>query len=131
MTLRRKDLIYPELSYKIIGCAFEVFKELGFGHKEIIYQRAMDQLLREAGLKIERELYVPIKLKNKIIGKQYFDFLVEETVILELKKDHAFSKRNIDQVNEYLQSSGLKLGILINFTPEGVNFKRIVNEKAP
>jgi GxxExxY protein len=128
MKLFRKDLIYPELSYKIIGCAFNAFKELGFGHKELIYQRAMEKLMKTSGLKVKRELYCPIILQGEIIGKQFFDFLVDEKVVVELKKNNTFSKRNIDQLNEYLRANNFKLGLLINFTPGGITFKRIVND---
>ena len=48
--LKRNDLIYPELSYKIIGCAFEIYNELGFGHAEKYYQKAMAIALKRRGL---------------------------------------------------------------------------------
>jgi len=47
--VERKDLIYPDLSYKIIGCAFEVFNSIGGGHKESVYQNAMEVALRQKG----------------------------------------------------------------------------------
>jgi GxxExxY protein len=117
--VRRDDLVYPELSYKIIGCAYEVFNELGFGHAEKIYQKAMAQALKNASLNHNEQLYTPLKFKDTIVGKKFFDFLVEDKIIVELKKNHFFSKANIDQVNEYLKSRDLKLALLINFTSKG------------
>jgi len=64
---------------------------------------------------------------NKLIGKRILDFLVEEKIVVEIKKGNRFSKPHIDQVLEYLKINNLKLAILINFGSEGVMFKRIIN----
>lgn len=125
--LKRQDLVYPELSYKIMGCAFEVYNELGFGHAEKFYQRAMAIQLKKEGIQFKEQVYTPLKFKGEVIGKQYFDFLIEDKVIIELKKNSNFSKGNIDQVKQYLQTSKLQLAILINFSPTSVVSRRIVN----
>ncbi|MBI4930697.1 MAG: GxxExxY protein [Bacteroidetes bacterium] len=127
-TVKRSDLLFPELSYQIVGCAFEVYNELGFGHHEKYYQRAYAEALKLKELKFTEQVYFPLKFKDKVIGKFYFDFLVDEKVIVELKKDNRFSKQHIDQVKGYLKVSGLKLAILINFTRTEVLYKRIINE---
>ncbi|HWY13441.1 MAG TPA: GxxExxY protein [Bacteroidia bacterium] len=125
--LKKKDLVYPELRYKITGCAFEVYNELGFGHAEKFYQRAMAVELKKSGLTFKEQVYTPLKFKGEVIGKQYFDFLIEDKIIVELKKNNNFSKGNIDQVKQYLQTAKLQLALLINFSPTGVISKRIVN----
>ncbi len=127
--LIRKDLVYPELSYKIIGCAFEVYNELGFGHEEKIYQKAMATSLKNNGLQFKEQLYAPIKFQNVLIQKKFLDFLVEDKVVVEIKKNSRFSKSNIDQVNAYILSSNTKLALLINFAPDGGMHKRLVNIK--
>jgi GxxExxY protein len=125
--LKRQDLVCSELSYKIMGCAFEVYNELGFGHAEKFYQRAMAIQLKKEGIEFKEQVYTPLKFKGEVIGKQYFDFLIEDKVIIELKKNSNFSKGNIDQVKQYLITSKLQLAILINFSPTSVVSKRIVN----
>lgn len=125
--LLKSDLVYPELSYDIIGCAYEVFNELGFGHPEKFYQRAFAVQLKTKNILFKEQVYHPLKFKEEIIGKLFFDFLVDEKIIIELKKDNRFSKQHIDQVTEYLRASGVKLALLINFSPNGVIFKRLVN----
>ncbi len=125
--VRRKDLVYPELSYEIVGCAFEVFDELGPGHSEKSYQRALAIALRAKNLQFKEQVYYKLKFRDEIVGRSYLDFLVEDKIILELKKDVNFSKTHIEQVLNYIKLSKLKLGILLNFTKEGVKFKRIVN----
>ena len=125
--LKRDDLIYPELSYKIVGCAFEVFKELAYGHPEKVYQKAMAILFDEKNIPYSKEEYMPIKFRDTLLRKQFIDFVVEEKVVVELKKNFHFSKAHIDQVLYYLQAKKVQLAILINFGKEGATFKRIVN----
>ena len=125
--LKRNDLLYPELSYEIIGCAYEVFNELGSGHPEKYYQRALAIAYKQKNWLVQEQVYFPAKFKEIIIGKNYLDFLIENKVIVEIKKDNYFSKKNIDQVLNYLKVSNLKLAILINFGADGIRFKSIIN----
>ncbi len=74
--LQRKDLVYPELSYKIMGCAFEVYNELGFGHAEKFYQKAMAVQLKKEGLTFKEQVYTPLKFKDEVIGRLFLDFLI-------------------------------------------------------
>ncbi len=126
-SLIRDDLVYPELSYKLIGYAFEVFDELGPGHSEKTYQKAYALMLRKNNHPFIEQAYYPIKFRNEIISKGFLDFKVEDKIIIELKKDGRFSKTRIEQVFNYLKISQLKLALLINFATEGVLFKRIIN----
>ena len=125
--LRRDDLVYPELSYLVMGCAFDVYNELGFGHHERYYQRAFAVSLLAKSIPYREQVYSPLKFKDKIIGKRFFDFLIDSKIIVELKKDNRFAKQHVDQVKEYLSGSNLKLAILINFTKTKVDYLRVVN----
>jgi len=120
-------LIYPELSYLIVGCAFDVYNILGPGHSEKIYQRAMAEALLKKQIKFIEQVYYNLRFEGKIIGKSFLDFEVESILIVELKKDERFSYTHINQVLDYLKITGLKLAILFNFTKEGVKYKRIIN----
>ena len=124
---KRKDLIYPELCYQIIGILFAVWTEMGFGHKEKIYQNSIEHAFTESNIKFRRELPAKIQFKGKDVGVYYFDFLVEEKVVLEVKVRNFFSKKDIVQIYSYLKAVKLKLGIIAHFTRTGVKFKRIVN----
>ncbi|MCW3085770.1 MAG: hypothetical protein JWP12_3136 [Bacteroidetes bacterium] len=125
--LRRDDLVYAELSYRIVGFSFEIFKQIGSGHKEVIYQRAYAMLLKENNINFKEQVYYPVRFMNKTIGKNFFDFLIDDKIVVELKKDMHFSKAHIDQVLNYLKVSNLKLALLINFGKEGATCKRIIN----
>lgn len=125
--LKREDLIYADLCYEIIGCAYDVYNSLGFGLKESTYQKAMAIALRNKNLTIEEQIPFEIKYSGVHIGRRYFDFLVDTKIIVEIKKGGKYSKSYIDQVVEYLKISGLQLAILIDFGKEKVIFKRLVN----
>ena len=125
--LIRKDLIYPELSYKIIGCAFDVHNELGGGHHEKYYQRALAEAFSRRNLIFKEQAYYSLKYRGKIVGKGFVDFIVNDKVIVEIKKGDRYSKRHIDQVLEYLKLNDFKLAILISFGSDKVSFTQIVN----
>lgn len=123
------DLVYPELSYKIIGILFSVFNELGYGYQEKYYQKAIASILKGNGINFKEQISAPLQFKGNKIGYYYLDFLIEGKLVLEIKKGNRFLKSNIEQVYAYLRRFNLKLGIIANFTNEGLRFKRIVNIK--
>jgi GxxExxY protein len=125
--LRRGDIVYSELSYKICGILFEVFRKMGAGFQEKYYQRAVGVALCQAGLKNEEQLMVPMVFESKDIGRYFLDFLIEDKIILEIKKGDYYHKQNIEQVKAYLKAKKLKLGLIANFTSRGVTVKRIIN----
>lgn len=122
-----KQILYPELSYKIIGCAFEVFNEIGGGHKELTYHKALKIAFEKALLRHKENLYWPIKFNSVIVEKGFFDFLVEEKIVVELKSRDSFLKKDFEQLTNYLNNSKQKLGILIAFGTEKVMYKRVLN----
>lgn len=121
------DLIYPELSYKIIGVLYDVFNKLGPGHKEAYYQKAVSTALFKLNINFKEQVYFPIAFKDINVGKYFLDFLIDEKIILEIKAGDRFSRKNIEQIYSYLKVSNLKLGLLVNFTGNEVKFKRILN----
>lgn len=125
--LQRNDLVEPELCYKIVGVFFHVYGALGHGHAERVYQRAVAEGFRNVGLQFVEQLYAPIFFNNKIVGKNYLDFCVENRVVVELKRGDRFVKAHIDQVYNYLVAKKLQLGILVYFGPSRMHYKRIVN----
>lgn len=125
----RKDIIYSDLSYIINGILFEVFRQLGGGHRESYYQKAIAAALLEKNIKFTEQYYVPLKFNDHVVGKYYLDFLIEDKMILEIKRGKFVTARIIDQVNQYLKTLNLKLGLIACFTYNGVFPKRILNIK--
>src|SRR4051812_28894379 len=100
---RIENLVYPELSFEIVGCAFEVFNELGYGHAEKYYQKALAVALKNKKIPHKEQVHYALRFQGESIGKGYCDFVVDNKVIVELKRNPHFSKANIDQVNRYLR----------------------------
>jgi len=78
-------------------------------------------------LNYKKENYYPVKFNGVVVGKNFFDFYVEEKIVVELKSAGRFSKSNYDQVLNYLHVSKVKLALLISFGSEEVRCKRVVN----
>ena len=124
---KRIDLVYPELSYKIVGCLYEVWNVLGPGHSELTYQKATATMFRKENIRYVEQLSTPVYFHNQLINNRFIDFVVEESIVVELKKSNRFSIQHIRQLSDYLIRTKLKLGILANFTWNGVVTKRIIN----
>ena len=120
-------VIHKDLSYKIVGVLFDVYNDLGYGYQEKYYDRAVGKYFLAAKLKFKRQVPFKIAAKGDVVGRYYLDFIVEDKIVLEIKRGNYFSKRNIEQVKGYLKVTGLKLAILANFTPSGVKFFRVLN----
>src|SRR3989338_3112106 len=123
----RKNILFPELSYAVVGCLFEVYNELGGGYQEKVYQRAIAQVLRKSDLHFDEQAPYQIRFQGSIVGRYYMDFIVERKIVLEIKRGNHFVKNNIKQVEGYLKVMGMKLGILANFTNLNVKYIRILN----
>jgi GxxExxY protein len=121
-------LLYEEMTHVIIGAAMRVHSFLGNGFQEVIYQRAMALELVKANLDFFREVEMPIYYRNfeKPIGARRVDFIVEETVLVELKAVTALETVHHAQVLNYLKVYRLPVGLLINFGESSLSFKRFV-----
>ncbi len=121
------ELVYPGLSFKLVGILFGVYNELGPGHKEKYYENAVVVALDKAGIKHKRQLCLPLTFMGSKVGSYFFDFLIEDSIVLELKQGERFSKKNMEQVLTYLKVHNLKLGIIAQFAQHDLKFKRVVN----
>jgi len=120
------ELLYKELTEKIIGALFEVFNNLGPGLSEIIYKRAVMEELNRVKLEFKVEKNVPIFYKRKRLGLYRLDFIIEEKVILELKVKSEIELIDEAQIITYLKSTGYRIGILANFGSKKLEFKRFI-----
>src|SRR3989338_5842135 len=110
-----KKIIYPELSYKIMGILFAVHNKLGSACNEKHYQRQIKECFIKEKVNFAEQLKVTIK-RPEYVGVYYVDFLVEGKIILEIKATPRFSRDHILQVLSYLRETGLELCILANFS---------------
>lgn len=122
-----KRIIYPELSYKVMGVLFKVHNKLGPTYQERYYQRAIEIELKAQGIPFEKEKQISLTYEDKKIGKYYLDFVIDNKIILEVKAVPFIRKEWTDQLVVYLVSTGLPLGIIANFRTSKLTYKRIVN----
>ena len=122
------SLLYPELSYNIRGAVYEVYKTLGPGLLENVYQEAiaLEFELREIPFETKKKLHLEYK-GNRLRQTYELDFLCYDKIILELKSVESLAKIHFAQLENYLRLTGCRLGMLVNFnsTPK-VEIKRIV-----
>jgi GxxExxY protein len=119
-----------QISSKIIGASIEVHKELGPGLLESTYETCLAYELKQIGLKVERQIALPVIYKDVKLDAGYrIDLLVENKVIVEIKSVEALADIHTAQLLTYLKLKELKLGLLINFNSVKVvdGLKRIVN----
>lgn len=122
--------IYEDLTSKIIGAGIKVHKVLGSAYEEKIYQRALYIEFQKSGIKSVREMEVDIKYDGVSIGKKRLDFVVENKIVIELKKADEINKVHIAQVASYLEALGLKLGLILNFGLSKLQIKRVIAKGA-
>ena len=123
-----KGILYPDLSWQIVGEAIEVHKHIGPGQLESVYQRSMECELRRRAIAFASQVPVPMFFKGDRVGDFYADLIVEDTIILELKAVERLQAVHTAQLVSYLSAAGLRLGMLMNFNvPRMVHgVKRVV-----
>jgi GxxExxY protein len=121
------ELLFKEEAFKIVGICMNIHKALGMGLKEINYKDAMEIDFAEAGVNFEREKKFIVKYKGKILRNPYYaDFVVFDSIIVEVKSTSALIDAHMAQTLSYLSVSGMKLALIINFGERSLTWKRIV-----
>ncbi len=117
---------HSDLTRKIIGCAYEVHKELGQGFLEKVYEIALLHELRSQGLRAEAQAPIPVHYKGAVVGDYFADILVEGAVIVEIKASGALASIHEAQLLHYLKATGTEVGLLLNFGRPSVQVKRMI-----
>ena len=125
----KTELIYPELSYIMMGILFEVHNKLGTKYQEKHYQRAIEIKLKELKISYQKEAKVDINFGKEKIGKLFVDFVVDNKIVLEIKKIPKITEDHIKQVLRYLNTLNLKLGIIANFQHQKLEYIRVLNSR--
>ena len=116
-----------ERTYKIIGAALEVHKELGCGFLEAVYQEALGKEFAYQAIPYKPQPVIQICYKGKPLDKTYQpDFVCYEEIIVEIKALSRLTGLEEAQLINYLKASGLKVGLLINFGAKSLEYKRLV-----
>lgn len=121
------DIILKEESYRITGICMEVHKQLGMGFKEVVYKDALELEFKNAQIPFKREKQFRIEYKGVVLPHKYYaDFIVYDSIILEVKSTPLIVNSFIAQTINYLKASGMKLGIVVNFGEKSLTYKRVV-----
>lgn len=130
-----KNLLEPELSYKIQGAIYNVANKYGTGLKEQIYQKALAEELTKQGLQFEPQKHINIYSLDtgKSLGVYVPDFVIKDKVIIEIKSSNFTTRQDIDQQHSYLKASTYEIGYLVNFGTPKLDIRRSIytNDRKP
>jgi len=126
--MRNEDEV-NKITHAIIGCAMTVHNTLGNGFQEVIYQRALSLELNVQGIDHQREMEMPIFYREEQIGTRRVDFLVTDTVMVEIKAIEKLENVHKAQAINYCEAYHIVDGLLINFGANSLDFKRVYNKK--
>ncbi len=126
MDTNENEILYKDLAYKIVGLAMRVHRKLGYGFLEKVYENALMVLFRREGIEAKQQAPITVYFEEEVVGNYYADILVEDKVILELKSVENIIDAHIAQSLNYLKATGLRLAIILNFSKEKLEYKRIV-----
>jgi len=128
MNSDERRFVSDELTQKIIGCVYTVSNTLGCGFLEKVYETALAHELKRAGLNVKQQHPVPIYYDDIVAGDYVCDMLINDEVIIELKAVKELDDNHVAQCLNYLNGTGLKVCLLINFGKPKVEIRRIVRD---
>jgi GxxExxY protein len=121
------ELLYREETHRLIGLCMEIHRELGRGHDEVIYKDAPVVELGRAAIPFEREKKYEVHYKGVLLPHSYFaDFVVWDKIIFEAKAIDKLTDSHVKQVLNYLAASKLRIGLLVNFGGDSLEWKRVI-----
>ncbi len=121
-------MYFKDISEKIIGCAYRVYNQMGFGFFESVYEKCMKIELSKEGIKVDSQIPVTVYYNQQIVGEFMPDILVEDKIIVELKSVRKINKAHEVQLVNYLVATGKDVGLILNFGEEKVEVKRKVRQ---
>ncbi len=127
--MQDKSQLHIEITEAVIGCAFEVIKELGTGFLESVYEKALLLALRQKGLAAVAQYPLKVSFRGENVGGFFADILVEQKVLVELKAIKMLVPEHQAQLINYLHASGIEVGLLINFGNPKLEIKRCIKTK--
>ncbi|MFO7696037.1 MAG: GxxExxY protein [Anaerolineae bacterium] len=126
--MRREQLadrrLHSDISGAILRCSFAVAAESGAGFVESVYERALELALRQEGLEVRRQCPIQVRFRGLVVGEFVADMLVCGSVIVELKAVTALLPEHKAQIINYLNATGIDVGLLINFGNPTLEYRR-------
>ena len=123
------EILFKELSFKIVGAAMEVHSILGPGFLEAVYQSALEKELTLRGISFGHQIELPVLYKGDLIGIYKADLVVDGKIIVEIKGISKLNASHQAQALLYLAATGLQLAILINFGAGSLEYRRVIKSE--
>jgi GxxExxY protein len=120
---------HSDLTGKILGAFFQLHREMGFGFSEKVYQASLALLLEEFGMVVEQQKPIKVYFRDKVVGEYVADMIVNKAVLLELKAVERLADVHSAQLLNYLKSTEIEVGLLLNFGPQA-EFRRKIYDNA-
>ena len=120
------EMLHKDIVYEVIGCAFEVLNELGYGLIEKPYENAMVVEFELRGIPYKQQPNFPIEYKEVRVGLFVPDLIVEDKVVVDTKVIDRITDQERGKMINYLKWTGLRVGLLINFKHAKLEWERIV-----
>ena len=128
--IKKEKVVYPELSYKILGLCFSIHNELGRYCNEQQYSDAFEANLKKENINHVREKFLPPLFEGEK-NRNKPDFLIDAKIIVDFKAKRIIGKDDYFQMRRYLNATNLRLGIIVNFRPKFISHKRVLNSDLP
>ena len=126
MTKDSSDILFKELSYRVVGLAMKVHSGLGGGFLEKVYENALMLLLEKEGIPARQQAPISVYFEGQSVGDYFADILVDGKVILELKTAEKIGDAHRAQVIHYLRATGIRLAMILNFGKKSFEYERLV-----
>lgn len=120
------ELLYKELTFKVIGAAMKVHRILGPGFLEAVYQGALERELHLRTIPFERKVKLPVIYKDVVIGDYEADLVIDKKFVVELKAISKLNSSHEAQAMHYLAATSLRLALLLNFGASSLEHRRVI-----
>jgi GxxExxY protein len=122
-----RPLLYKNLTHKIIGAALEVYKVLGYGFIEEVYETALLKEFKLRGIPAQNDCHIQVSYKGDTIPCNLPNILVDDKVIVDLRAHEQYNPMHESQMINYLKATGIRVGLIINFGRDGCKPRRFVS----
>ena len=120
------EFLYGELTHQIIGAGFEVWKILGYGFLEKVYENSLAEEFKRNGIAFQQQFPIDVKYKGVLVGTYIADLFVAGKVIVEIKSEKEYNPKHEAQLLNYMKATGIRVGLLLNFGEKRCEHKRLI-----
>lgn len=120
-------MLHEETTAKILEGCFEVSNELGVGYIESVYENALFVALIQKGLEVQRQAMLKVQFRGVVVGDFKADMIVDSKVLVELKSVESLGKEHYAQILNYLKTTGIEVGLIVNFGSSRLQYRRFEN----